>query len=176
MYWLDEGDIVPLYVGKAGKYGRDGDDLSANLRGLRGSSTSKFARWRDGHYYHIGNLSAIVFDHDKNQNKNTRSGSTDSLRRGDNSNNRRASGRRRGARRMSASITTLRFHSNNWSTRLSGWSLISIQSNCSMTKGHSASTYGARKFNDLFGVFDVWLRFLLSPPEESNSLDPFNCT
>jgi hypothetical protein len=128
MYWLDEGDIVPLYVGKAGKYGRDGDDLSANLRG-------------DGHYYHIGNLSAIVFDHDKNQNKNTRSGSTDSLRRGDNSNNRRASGRRRGARRISASITTLRFHSNNWSTRLSGWFLISIQSNCSMTKGHSASTW-----------------------------------
>ena len=67
MYWLDEGDVIPLYVGKAGKYGRDGDSLSANLRGLRGSSTGKFARWGDGHYYHIGNLSAIVFDHDKNQ-------------------------------------------------------------------------------------------------------------
>ncbi len=24
----------------------------------------------DGHYYHIGNLSAIVFDHDKNQKQN----------------------------------------------------------------------------------------------------------
>lgn len=67
MYWLDEGDIVPLYVGKAGKYGRDGEGLSANLQGLRGTSTGKFARWGDGHYYHIGNLSAIVFDHDKNQ-------------------------------------------------------------------------------------------------------------
>jgi len=67
MYWLDEGDVIPLYVGKAGKYGRDGDGLSANLRGLRGSSTGKFARWGDGHYYHIGNLSAIIFDHDKNQ-------------------------------------------------------------------------------------------------------------
>lgn len=67
MYWLVEGDVVPLYVGKAGKYGRDGEGLSANLGGLRGNSTSKFARWGDGHYYHIGNLSAIVFDHDKNQ-------------------------------------------------------------------------------------------------------------
>lgn len=67
MYWLEGNDVVPLYVGKAGKYGRDGEGLSANLRGLRGSSTGKFARWGDGHYYHIGNLSAIVFDHDKNQ-------------------------------------------------------------------------------------------------------------
>ena len=67
MYWLDEGDVIPLYVGKAGKYGRDGEGLSANLRGLRGGSTGKFARWGDGHYYHIGNLSAIIFDHDKNQ-------------------------------------------------------------------------------------------------------------
>ncbi|SEA10854.1 hypothetical protein SAMN04488065_1880 [Haloplanus vescus] len=67
MYWLEDGEVIPLYVGKAGKYGRDGEGLSANLRGLRGSSTGKFARWGDGHYYHIGNLSAIIFDHDKNQ-------------------------------------------------------------------------------------------------------------
>lgn len=67
MYWMDKGDVVPLYVGKAGKYGRDGEGLSANLNGLRGTSTGKFARWGDGHYYHIGNLSAILFDHDKNQ-------------------------------------------------------------------------------------------------------------
>lgn len=67
MYWLKDGDVIPLYVGKAGKYGRDNEGLSANLRGLRGSSTGKFARWGDGHYYHIGNLSAIIFDHDKNQ-------------------------------------------------------------------------------------------------------------
>jgi hypothetical protein len=67
MYWLEGGEVVPLYVGKAGKYGRDGERLSANLDDLRGSSTRKFARWGDAHYYHIGNLSAIVFDHDKNQ-------------------------------------------------------------------------------------------------------------
>ena len=45
MYWMVDGDVIPLYVGKAGKYGRDGEGLSANLRGLRGSSTGKFARW-----------------------------------------------------------------------------------------------------------------------------------
>ena len=56
-----------LYVGKAGKYGRDGESLSNNLKGLRRTSTGKFARWGDGHYYHIGNLSAIVFNHEKNQ-------------------------------------------------------------------------------------------------------------
>ena len=67
MYWLDDGEVIPLYVGKAGKYGRDGESLSANLEDLRGSSTRKFARWGDAHYYHIGNLSAIIFDHDKNQ-------------------------------------------------------------------------------------------------------------
>jgi hypothetical protein len=67
MYWLEDGDVIPLYVGKAGKYGRSGEDLSANLRGLHGTRTGKFARWGDGHYYHIGNLSAIIFDHDKNQ-------------------------------------------------------------------------------------------------------------
>ena len=67
MYWIEDGDVVPLYVGKAGKYGRDGERLSANLEDLRGNSTRKFARWGDAHYYHIGNLSAILFDHDKNQ-------------------------------------------------------------------------------------------------------------
>jgi len=67
MYWLDDGEVVPLYAGKAGKYGRDGESLSANLEELRRSSTRKFARWGDAHYYHIGNLSAIIFNHDKNQ-------------------------------------------------------------------------------------------------------------
>lgn len=45
MYWLKDDDVVPLYVGKAGKYGRDGESLSANLEDLRGTSTRKFARW-----------------------------------------------------------------------------------------------------------------------------------
>lgn len=67
MYWLEDDRILPLFVGKAGKYGRDGESLSANLQGLRGSSTGKFARWGDGHDYHIGDLSAVIFDHEKHQ-------------------------------------------------------------------------------------------------------------
>lgn len=67
MYWLKQGEVIPLYIGKAGKYGRDGESLSANFEDLRRQSTRKFARWGDAHYYHIGNLSAIVFDHEKNQ-------------------------------------------------------------------------------------------------------------
>jgi hypothetical protein len=67
MYWLEDGQVVPLYIGKAGKYGRDGESLSSNLEDLRGSSTRKFARWGDAHFYHVGNLSAIIFDHEKNQ-------------------------------------------------------------------------------------------------------------
>ena len=67
MYWLEDGQVVPLYIGKAGKYGRDDESLSSNLEDLRGNSTRKFARWGDAHFYHIGNLSAIIFDHEKNQ-------------------------------------------------------------------------------------------------------------
>jgi len=67
MYWLEGEEIAPLYIGKARKYGRDDESLSSNLEDLRGNSTRKFARWGDAHYYHIGNLSAIVFDHEKNQ-------------------------------------------------------------------------------------------------------------
>jgi hypothetical protein len=65
MYRIDDGDVVPLYVGKAGKYGKGDKNLSANLDGLRNHNTSKFARWGDGYYYHIGDLSAAVLDHDK---------------------------------------------------------------------------------------------------------------
>jgi len=67
MYWLVDDEVIPLYVGKAGKYGRDGSSLSANVSCLRGSSTGKFARWGDGHDYHIGDLSAIVFNHNATQ-------------------------------------------------------------------------------------------------------------
>jgi len=31
MYWLEDGDVIPLYVGKAGKYGRDGEQLGPHL-------------------------------------------------------------------------------------------------------------------------------------------------
>ena len=62
MYTLAGVQLVPRYVGKAGKYGTDGERLSANLRNVR-TNRSKFARWGDGYAYHIGDLSAAVLDH-----------------------------------------------------------------------------------------------------------------
>lgn len=52
MYWLDEtGNEIPLYYGKAEKYGRDGA-ISKNL-----SNKTLFGRWGYPKYYHIGELS-----------------------------------------------------------------------------------------------------------------------
>ncbi|WP_226040197.1 hypothetical protein [Natrinema sp. DC36] len=62
MYILDEDMFVPMYIGKAGKYGRDGKRLSANFKNIRTNNT-KLARWGDGYAYHIGELSAVVLDH-----------------------------------------------------------------------------------------------------------------
>jgi hypothetical protein len=56
---LRDGDVVPLYIGKAETVGRGGGNLSANIQGID-RDTSKFARWGDNYAYHIGNLSAIV--------------------------------------------------------------------------------------------------------------------
>jgi hypothetical protein len=49
---------VPLYVGKAGRYGRTGE-VSANLSSIR-SNTGKFARWGYNYAYHLGDLSAAA--------------------------------------------------------------------------------------------------------------------
>lgn len=60
MHWQeDSGRIVPLYIGRAGKYGRAGGNISANLLGIDKDS-SKFARWGSGYAYHIGDLSAAA--------------------------------------------------------------------------------------------------------------------
>ena len=120
MYWIDGGEIVPLYVGKAGKYGRDNESLSANLKDLRGSSTRKFARWGDAHYYHIGNLSAVVFNHDKTRNRSTGSGPTGCSRTVGHFANRHISGRRRGKKTTWGYTTTSKCHLENSNTRLSG--------------------------------------------------------
>lgn len=62
MYTLDGDELVPRYIGKAGKYGRDGERLSANLKNVR-TNRNKFARWGDGYAYHIGDLSNAVLGH-----------------------------------------------------------------------------------------------------------------
>ena len=46
MYTLEDDEVIPRYIGKAGKYGRDGKRLSANLKNIR-TNNSKFARWGD---------------------------------------------------------------------------------------------------------------------------------
>lgn len=52
------GRIVPLYIGKAGRYGRTGG-VSANLANIRGNGTM-FSRWGYNYAYHMGDLSAAA--------------------------------------------------------------------------------------------------------------------
>jgi hypothetical protein len=59
MHRLDvAGHVVPLYVGKAGRYGRGGG-VSVNLTSIR-TNAGKFSRWGYGYAYHMGDLSAAV--------------------------------------------------------------------------------------------------------------------
>ena len=55
----NEGDVIPLYIGKTETTGKQNGNLSANIKGLQ-RDKSKFARWGDGHQYHIGDLSAAT--------------------------------------------------------------------------------------------------------------------
>lgn len=60
MHRLDErGRVVPLYVGKAGRHGRSGAAVSANIAAIR-ANTSRFARWGYNYAYHMGDLSAAA--------------------------------------------------------------------------------------------------------------------
>lgn len=59
MHRLDtDGRVIPLYIGKAGRYGRSGG-VSANLKRLD-RDEGHFARWGYGYDYHMGDLSAVV--------------------------------------------------------------------------------------------------------------------
>lgn len=59
MHRLDAmGQVVPLYVGKAGRHGRTGG-VSANIASIR-ANAGKFARWVYNYAYHLGDLSAAV--------------------------------------------------------------------------------------------------------------------
>ena len=53
------GEILPLYIGKAETLGKRDGNLSANLTGIE-KDRSKFARWGDNYQYHIGDLSAAA--------------------------------------------------------------------------------------------------------------------
>ena len=58
-------DITPRYIGKGEAYGKK-NELSANFEEIakNRSTTRSFARWGDGSYWHVGELSETVFDED----------------------------------------------------------------------------------------------------------------
>jgi hypothetical protein len=58
-----EAPGVPLYIGRAGRVGRNGG-LSQNLRRIE-TNEANFARWGYNYAYHLGDLSAAVLDHAK---------------------------------------------------------------------------------------------------------------
>ena len=60
MAWGSRDGFRPLYIGKAGRFGKTHGQLSANLKNL-GTDKSKFARWGDGNDYHIGDLSQALY-------------------------------------------------------------------------------------------------------------------
>lgn len=55
-------DVVPVYIGKGEAYGKK-NELSANFEEIAKdrSGTRSFARWGDGSYWHVGELSETVF-------------------------------------------------------------------------------------------------------------------
>jgi hypothetical protein len=59
MYWLDEQQVISLYIGKSEKYGTQGNNLSINIKDIS-SNKNFFCRWGDSYAYHIGDLSAVV--------------------------------------------------------------------------------------------------------------------
>lgn len=70
MYQLDSEepgpeDIIPRYIGKGEAYGKK-NELSANFEEIAKDrdGTRSFARWGDGSYWHVGELSETVFGED----------------------------------------------------------------------------------------------------------------
>lgn len=71
MYQLTESEssdrprIVPRYIGKAEAYGKK-KELSSNFTEIAAerASTRSFARWGDGDYWHVGELSMALFEND----------------------------------------------------------------------------------------------------------------
>ncbi|MBV0924751.1 hypothetical protein KTS45_11125 [Halomicroarcula limicola] len=62
MYWLGSNkDVIPLYIGKSGKFASSGYKLNPNLKYIR-ERKSRFARWGYGTAFHLGGLSQAYFD------------------------------------------------------------------------------------------------------------------
>ncbi|MBD1859969.1 MULTISPECIES: hypothetical protein [Leptolyngbya] len=59
MFWQNDHHVIPLYIGKSEKYGKQDSNLSVNIKNIAGNK-HKFCRWGNGYDYHIGDLSAVV--------------------------------------------------------------------------------------------------------------------
>ena len=59
MFRMNEGEVIPLYFGKAEIYGKGDKNLSANISDLK-SGNGKFGRWGYNYAYHLGDLSAVT--------------------------------------------------------------------------------------------------------------------
>ncbi|MED4781014.1 hypothetical protein [Brevibacillus choshinensis] len=57
MFWKVDQNVIPLYIGKAEKYGKKGQNFSSNLNI---QNENFFARWGYNYAYHLGDLSAVV--------------------------------------------------------------------------------------------------------------------
>ena len=66
MLRIENGEVIPLYIGKAGTVGKTPGQLSANMANIE-RDKSKFCRWGDNYAYHVGDLSAIVLGHPENR-------------------------------------------------------------------------------------------------------------
>jgi hypothetical protein len=60
---LESTRPMPLYIGKAEKFGKGDGNLSANIDGISAETTHPFARWGYRYAYHLGDLSAVVLEH-----------------------------------------------------------------------------------------------------------------
>lgn len=76
MYWMIEDQVVPLYIGKAEKYGKKGKNLSQNMT----KGNANFCRWGYNYQYHLGDLSAVVCEgHAQEKRTSINSGQTSYL-------------------------------------------------------------------------------------------------
>jgi hypothetical protein len=55
----ERGRVVPLHVGKAGRHGRSGAAVSADIAAVR-ANAGRFARWGYDDAYHMGDLIAAA--------------------------------------------------------------------------------------------------------------------
>ncbi len=58
MYWKKDHQVIPLYIGKCGKFGK-GKNLNTNLENIS-QNERYFCRWGDDYYRHIGGLSVAT--------------------------------------------------------------------------------------------------------------------